>query len=55
MLTASYRVRRMCLRCLRYVTYLALGRNIAHSRYVIFEPVWANLLKIVTPKIMREC
>ena len=24
----------------------------ANGRYVVFEPVWANLLKIISPKIL---
>ena len=27
--------------------------SVVYATYVVFEPVWANLLKIISPKILR--
>ena len=28
--------------------------SVVYATYVVFEPVWANLLKVLTPKILCE-
>jgi len=28
--------------------------SIVYATYVVFEPVWANLLKILSPRYLRE-
>ena len=28
--------------------------SVVYATYVVFEPIWANLLKIISPRILRE-